>query len=382
MSSPVSSLRFLPVRDKAGLRQFIRLPHDLYRDDPAWIAPLNMEMHNLLDQRKNPFFEHAEACYWLAFDGERPVGRISAQVDRTAQETQGQGTGHFGMIEAIDDRDVFTGLFAAAEDWLRGKGMTRALGPMNLSTNGEVGLLIDGFDTPPFMMMPHGRPYYRGHLEALGYDKAIDVYAYYMDIRNPYKPAVRRIIEKGEAQDNLVIRPVNMKRFDEEIAIILDIFNDAWSGNWGFVPLSDAEIAHFASDLKLVIRPDWCYIAEMDGAPAAFMLTLPNINEAIADLKGRLFPFGFLKLIWRIKVAGTRSVRVPLMGVKKKFQAGALGAFMSLGLIDITRIPCLKRGVSHAEMSWILEDNLPMRRILEAIEARIYKTYRIYEKPL
>ncbi|MGH6914094.1 MAG: N-acetyltransferase, partial [Geminicoccales bacterium] len=376
------SLRIQPVADRRALKQFLLMPAPLYASDARWVPPLTFERLEHLNPKKNPYFEHAEVAYWLAFRGERPVGRISAQVDRLHLERYADATGHFGFLEAEDDPEVFAGLFETAEAWLRSRGMRRATGPFTLSINDETGLLVEGFETPPYLMMGHAPRYYGARVEAEGYRKARDLIAYAFDVVAPPPPRARRMLERLGKGDGLGFRPIEMRRFDEELQTIVDIFNDAWSDNWSFVPMTPAEVRHMGKSLKPIVRAEYAWIGEADGAPAAMTVTLPNVNEAIADLGGRLLPLGWAKLLWRLKVQGTRSARMPLMGVRKQYQGTPRGAALALGVIEAVRSWHAAHGAREAELSWVLEDNRPTRDIIELVGGRPYKTYRVYEKAL
>lgn len=370
----------LPVRTKAELDRFIRVPMRLGAKDPNYIAPLIFERQESLSPKGNPFFEHAEVQFWLAVKDGRDVGRISAQIDQLNPQTA-EGVGHFGLIAAEDDPEVFTALFTAAEDWLRARGRTTAIGPVNLSTNEEVGLLVQGADTPPMFMMSHDAPHTPARIEGAGYRKARDIFAYECSVADDLPAPILRRVRKPPA-DGVTLRTLDMKRFDAEVRTLTDILNDAWAGNWGFTPTTEAETKALATTLKLVIDPRLTWFAEIDGEPAGFMVLLPNINEAIADLKGRLLPFGWAKLIWRLKVKGVKTGRVPLMGVKRAFAGTLRGQLLPFQLIDAVAQSARKLGYERYELSWILEDNQAMRRICDAGGARVYKTYRLYEKAL
>ncbi len=385
MSEPASlgsSLSIEEVRDARDLERFIAVPWRIYRDDPNWVPPLKMERRDHLDRRKNPFFATAEVKLWLAVKGGQPVGRISAQVNRRHLERYKDATGHFGFIEAEDDPAVFAGLTAAAETWLAEQGMARVTGPFSLSINDETGLLVEGFDSPPFMMMGHARPYYARHLEALGYRPLKDMVTYLYGADEPLPKGVVRMVEKAKAAGELTVRPLNMKRYQQDLRAIMDIFNDAWAENWGFIPFSEADIAYLAKSIKPLITPDYIAIAEVAGEPAAMAVMLPNLNEAIADLDGRLLPFGWAKLLWRLKVAGLHSARMPLMGVRRKYQSGPLGATLAFSVIHAVRRDLMAKGVTRGELSWVLEDNEPVRRVIETMGGRLGKRYRVYEKAL
>ncbi|MFP6741096.1 MAG: hypothetical protein VCD33_05625 [Alphaproteobacteria bacterium] len=380
------AIRVEAVAGPGAMDRFIRVPFSLYDNDANWVPPLVMERRDHLNPRKNPWFDHGEARYWLAFRGDspggRPVGRISAQIDRTHLERYDDGTGHFGFLEGEDDGAVFQALFGAAECWLRERGMSRIRGPFSLSINDESGLLVDGFDTPPSMMMGHAPPYYSHRVEAEGYDKAMDLLAYVYDSHQVMPDGPRQLIERLGQSGTVTLRPLDKRRYSNDLGIILDIFNDAWSRNWGFVPFTAAEVAHLAKELKPLIRPGLVCIAEVDGEPAAMAVSLPNLNEAIADLGGALLPFGWAKLLWRLKVGTLETVRVPLMGVRRQFHGTWQGAALAFAVIDSVHGRLMAEGFKRAEMSWVLETNRPMRRLIEAVGARPYKTYRVYEKAL
>jgi hypothetical protein len=378
-----TSLRIQPVEDRRALKQFLLMPAGLYANDRNWVQPLLFERLQHLDPKKNPYFEHAEVAYWLALRGDRPVGRISAQVDRLHLERHHDATGHFGFLEAADDDAVFAALFETAEGWLKSRGMRRATGPFSLSINDETGLLIDGFDTPPCLMMGHAPRYYGAKLEAQGYRKVRDLIAFDFDVTAPLPPPARRMLQRLSKGTGLSYRPIDMRRFDQEVQTIVDIFNDAWSDNWGFVPMTSAEVRYMGKNLKPIVIAEHAWIGEVAGEPAAMTVTLPNVNEAIADLHGRLLPFGWVKLLWRLKVRGLRTGRMPLMGVRKKYQGTPRGAALALGVIDAVSSWHAAHGVAkRAELSWVLEDNRPTRDIIELVGARPYKTYRVYEKTL
>ncbi|MEQ9606391.1 MAG: dATP pyrophosphohydrolase [Kiloniellaceae bacterium] len=377
-----ASLTLRPVETRADREAFIRLPWSVYRDDPAWIPPLLMERREHLDPRKNPFFETAQAQFWLALRDGRPVGRISAQVNRAYLARYNDATGHFGMLEAEDDPETFRALLAAAEGWLRQQGMRRVVGPFNLSINEESGLLVEGFDRPPSMLMGHARPYYAAHLESLGYAKAKDLICYWYDAREDLPDSIIGLLRKTANAERLTVRPLDMRRYDADLAVIVDIFNDAWSENWGFVPMSQAELKHMAKALKPIVRPESVAIAEFKGKPVAMAIGLPNVNEAIADLNGRLLPFGWLKLLWRLKVRTTKTGRMPLMGVRKAYHSSRLGAALALAVVERVRQAQKAFGVEGGELSWILEDNLRMRRMIEQFGGVAYKTYRVYQRGL
>ena len=373
------SLQVLKVEGKSALNDFIRLPWSLYTDDPMWVPPLLLERRMHLSP-KNPYFEHAKFCSWITYRHEKPVGRISAQIDRLHIDRYQDATGFFGMLEAEDDSLTFRMLLGTAETWLRNQGMQRISGPFNLSINQELGLLVDGFDTPPSLMMGHARPYYADRIEQDGYQKEKDLLAYLINSDFKMAAAAKRIAAR--TKDRIHIRRLQKSNFVNELKIIRSIFNDAWSQNWGFTPWTEAEFEHLGKDLKMLADEELVKIAEVDGKPAAFIVLLPNINEIIQDLNGRLLPFGWLKMLWRLKVKYPKSARIPLMGVRSQYHDSLMGAALAFGVIAGLQQPALKRGLKEVELSWILEDNMGMRNIIESINGRVYKTYRIYSKKL
>lgn len=378
----MSDLRIRPVEDRRDLRRFVTMPRHIYADDPHWVAPLTFERMQHLDERRNPFLRGIDLRYWLAFRGDRCVGRISAQINRRHLERYGDATGHFGFLEAEDDPEVFAALLETAEADLRARGMRRIRGPFNPSINDECGLLIEGFDTGPSMMMGHARPYYRPRLEALGYRKAKDLIAYDFAVRGAWPPRVAGMLERVRKNREIRVRPLEMRRYREEIATICRIFNDAWADNWGFIPFGEEEAHYLAHSIRPLVDANCFAIGELGGEPVAMCVTLPNLNEAIRGLDGRILPFGWAVLLWRLRVRGLRSWRMPLMGVSRRFHRTRHGAALALLVIDALRAYHARRGVERAELSWVLEDNRPVRDLIEGIGGVPYKTYRIFEKSL
>ena len=377
-------LTIIPVTTAADRGRFVDLVYRLYAKDPHFVPPLRSEMLALISGIKgNPWFEHGRAQFWLAVRDDVVVGRISAQVDQLVLEHMGAGTGHWGMFECIDDKAVANALLDTAEAWLRAQGMTRAQGPFSLSIWDEPGLLVEGFERSPTVMMGHHLPYYRGFIEARGYAGIKDLHTWGLKIEQPFPEIVQRIVAASERNPRLVTRRVNKARFAEEAALILDILNDAWSTNWGFVPLTPAEIAHVGKKLKPIVYEDLIRIAEYDGVPVGFMISLPDINELTRDLGGRLFPFGWAKLLWRLRAPKVKTIRVPLMGIRKELQGHRIASLMAFQMIEFIRRDAVpKFGASEGEIGWILDDNGPMRSIADAIGSQVTRTYRVYEKPL
>jgi hypothetical protein len=379
MAAESDALRIVAVTEPRHLTDFIRVPWLVYADDRRWIAPLMAERRLHLSKR-NPYFAHAEAAFFVAYRGDRAVGRISAQINQLHLQTQRDNTGHFGFIEAVDDTHVFRSLFEAAETWLRQRGMQRILGPFSLSINDECGLLIEGFDTPPMFLMGHGRPYYDARINELGYAKAKDTVAYMLSASKPRPDVMQAALQRASARVH--IRPVRLSNLKEDFEILKEIFNDAWQDNWCFIPFTTAEFEDMGRSMKYFVRPEFIQIIEVEGEPAAMIVVIPNLNDIIADLDGRLLPFGWMRLLWRLRYAKPKTARVPLMGIRKRYQRSSLGMLLVFMLVDAVWQPLLDYGIENVELSWVLEDNYPMRHIQKRLGAREYKTYRFYERSL
>jgi GNAT superfamily N-acetyltransferase len=381
-----------PVKTKADRKAFVDLPFRLYQDNPNWVPPLKDEAYGLITPGKNPFFEHAIAELYLAEREGRVVGRISASIDHMwtgmpAAQGGGADMGNWGYLDA-EDKGVADLLIAQAEEWLRAQGVKRSMGPISMSIWEEPGLLITGHDHPSTVMMGYDDPKYEAWVESWGYAKVKDLHCWNLDIRIPFPPLIERIIQSGEKNPRIRIRKVDKTKFAEEAAVILAILNDAWSDNWGFVPFTKSEIAFAGKKMKPIIFNDLVRVAELDGEPVAFMMTWPDLNEMQADLNGSLFPFGFIKLLWRLNggfsgVPKVRTMRVPLMGVLKRLQASRLASQLAFMMIEYVRRDAVaKYGSVRSEIGWILEDNQGMNSIAQAINCTINKTYRIYEKTI
>lgn len=382
MAAENTKIEIRPVAGKPDLEAFLHLPFRLYKDDPNWIPPLHLERKDHLSPKNNPYYQHAEVQLFIAWREGQCVGRISAQICALHQERHKDNCGQFGFIEADDDPDVFSALFGAAEDWLRARGMSKICGPFNHSINEEVGLLVDGFDTPPQFLMGHGLPTYDKRIKDAGYAKAKDLLAYIYDPRAEIPRAMAAMVKKVARSGDMHVRKLSKKNLAQDLDIIIKIFNDAWSSNWNFVPMTEAEIKHLGQNLKLLVPEEYISIAYYQDKPAAMAVSLPNINEAIADLNGSIAPFGWAKLLWRLKVAGVKSARMPLMGVAKEFQGSPVGAALGIAAIDAVRAHHAATGTQAAELSWILEDNMAIRGIIEGLNAKPYKRYRLYERAL
>ncbi|MEX2353724.1 MAG: N-acetyltransferase [Gammaproteobacteria bacterium] len=359
--------------------RFIRVPWDIYADDICWIPPLRLE-RRLHFSRLNPFFKHAQWQAWIAYHDNKPVGRICAHIDEVHRKHHGPHTGHFGLIEAGDDPAVFRALLQVSENWLTEREAKFVTGPFNFSINQECGVLVDGFNTPPVIMMPHSREWYGRHIEEQGYAPAMDLLAYWIDM--DFEPS--RVMQTLAARFSrrIKLRALNRKKFGQELETIRRIFNDAWSRNWGFIPFSKEEFTEMGNSLRLIVPDDFIQIAELDGSPAAFIVVLPNLNEVFSELDGSVFPLGWLKLVKRLKQKNFRSARVPLMGVLRQYQNTPLGIALALLICNEARHRVAATGITGVEMSWILENNKGMRSILDNVGGIEYKRYRIYDKTL
>ncbi|MBD8640907.1 N-acetyltransferase [Sphingomonas sp. CFBP 13733] len=375
------------VETKRDRKVFVDVPFGLYRDDRHWVPPLKTEALGLITPEKNGWFSHAKAQLFLAEENGRVVGRISAHIDTLAltmpaEQGFGPGVGQWGLMEA-ESEPVFQALLAAAEDWLRAQGMARMLGPISMSIWEEPGLLVEGYDHAPTIMMGHARPEYRDWVERSGQVPVKRLMTYEVDVTRQFPPIVQRIIKSGEKNPRIVIREVDKSRFEDEAAIILAILNDAWSSNWGFVPLTPPEIKDVGVKLKPIVFNDLIRIAEVDGNPVAFMITLPDLNEAIKPLRGSLLPFGWAKLLLWLRKPKVKTVRVPLMGVVRELQSSRMASQLAFMMIEyIRRSASQDYGATRAEIGWILDDNQGMRSIAETIESRMNKVYQVYEKTL
>ncbi|AEJ02949.1 hypothetical protein Nit79A3_3215 [Nitrosomonas sp. Is79A3] len=374
-----SKITVRPVMTYRDMSKFIEIPWHVYANDPLWVPPLRLE-RRFHFSRFNPFFKHGEWQAWVAFQNGQPVGRISAQIDSLHQERYGADSGHFGLLECIDDSEVFAALILNAEAWLASRQVRHVSGPFNLSINQECGILVDGFDTAPVIMMPHSPRWYGRLLEEQGYLPVKDLLAYKVRVDFEIPRVMQVMINRFSSK--ITLRTLQRNNFDEEMETLRDIFNDAWSNNWGFIPFTREEFAELGTSLRLLLPDEFIQIAEVDGKAAAFMVGLPNLNEVLIELNGSLFPFGWLKMIQKIRNQEIRTGRIPLMGVRKQFHNTPLGLALACLVIDAPRQAGIARGIEEVEMSWILEDNVAMRSILDSIGSEQYKRYRIYGKTL
>lgn len=359
------------------LRPFLDVVQAIYKDDPCYVRPLDFDLKERLS-RKNPFFKNAEGTTFVAFKNGKPVGRITAQIDRGHLERYRDETGFFGFLDTIDDEEVCASLIERAKDWLRARGMKKIRGPLSLNINEEMGCLIEGFDTPPMIMMPHHRSYQGKLIEKAGLEKIKDVYAWKY-IPGEVPPRAAKAHADVAQLPEVKVRKMDKGKIDRDVRMVMDIFNDAWAENWGSVPLTEAELAKMAQDMKLILDPELTRIAEINGEPAAFVVALPNINEAIRDLNGKLFPFGVAKLLYRLKVSRTKSVRLALLGIRKKFRQMRQYAGLSTYLYVEMNESAKRLGVRMGELSWTLEDNGPVNVGIKMMGGKVYKKYRVYE---
>ncbi|UCB51760.1 MAG: N-acetyltransferase [Candidatus Zixiibacteriota bacterium] len=364
------------VQAKRDFMEFIKFPWLVYRNDPRWVPPLIVERKEFLDRKKNPFFKHAEVVFYLAERNGRTVGRIAGIVNHNHVEYHQEKAGFFGLFECVNDYEVAKALLGKVRDWLRSEGMEIMRGPANFSSNEEWGFLLEGFDSRPVIMMTYNPPYYLEFAERYGMVKAKDLYAYFID-ETSYPP--QRVVKMAESirkKQNVRIRNIDMSEFEREVGGIKQIYNAAWSKNWGFVPMTDKEFDHLAKNLKQIVDPHMVFVAEAEGKPAGFSLALPDFNQVLARLNGRLFPLGILKLLWHTKIRNKiDGVRIITMGVIPEFQKRGIDTVFYVQTFNVG----VKRGYRWAEMSWVLEDNTLMNRVLELLGAKLYKKYRIYE---
>ena len=383
----MSAITIRPVLTKADQTAFVDLPFRLYAGDPNWVPPLKMDVWGLITPSKNPWFEHGEAQLFLAARDGRFTGRISAHIDHLAQKQpveqgMGPGTGFWGFLEAEGEADA-SALLEAAETWLRAKGCTKSMGPFSFSYWDEIGLLVEGHDHAPVVMMAYNGPDHQSWVEGAGYAGVEDLFTYRVPIEAGFPELVNRIVAMGEKSDRIRIRRVDKSRFDKEAALIMHILNDAWSDNWGFVPFTDAEIAYAGKKLKPIVYEDLIRIAEVDGEPVAFMMTIPDMNERTRDFGGAMLPFNWAKLLWWLRKPNARIMRVPLMGVVKKLQATRTASQLAMMLIEhIRRDAVTKFGAVEGDFGWVLASNGPMRSVGEAVGGVVNKVYRVYEKAL
>ena len=371
----MAALTIRPVQTRAEQRRFVRLPWAIYRDDPCWMPPVIASQEELLNFRPHPFYERSRCRSFLATRGGRDVGRITAIVNAGHIERYREQRGFFGFFECEDDVEAAGGLFSAARGWLRDQGMTSVRGPVNPSLNYECGLLIEGFDTPPFFMMTHNRPYYARLVEASGFGKIEDLYAFWgrTSMLSSLDSKLGSMVEGVRERFGVTVRPLDRSRFDDEVRMFLDIYNSSLGGTWGFVPLSAAEIKHMAASLRHLIVPELALVAEVNGTPIGSVFCLLDYNPRIKAINGRLFPFGFLKLLWNKKAI--KRMRAISTNVIPEYQAWGVGLVLMAALVP----QLYAWGMDEVEFSWVLESNHLSKRTLERGGAKVSKKYRIYQ---
>ncbi len=373
----------VPAETLQDRKAFVGFQFDFYRQDPKWVPYLRSERMEFTDRNRSPFFQHGDVAFFRAVRNRRTIGTIAAIRNDRHNEFHDEKTGFFGLFDVVDEYPVAEALFTAARDWVKAQGMDTLRGPMNYSTNEECGMLIDAFDQPPVVMMTYNPPYYPAFVERYGFKKARDLYAYRLDTQTllpggkglPEK--VRRVAEIAAKRNKVSVRKIDMRRFDQEVELAKKVYNDAWSRNWGFVPMTDAEFDHLAAGLKQFLDPDLLFVAEVGDRPVGISISLPDVNQALIHIRdGRLFPFGWAKFLWYRRQID--ALRVIILGVVKDYQLKGIDAIFYVRTLE----EGARKGYKWGEMSWILENNIPMRQALEALYCTIYKTYRVYDLAL
>ncbi|MGC9950928.1 MAG: N-acetyltransferase [Bryobacteraceae bacterium] len=369
----MGDVEIVAVQDKQSLEQFVDLPYRLYRHHPYWVPPLRMAQKELLNTKKHPFYAHADMQCFLARRDGQVRGRVAAIVDRNYNEFQKENAGFFGFFESTDDVEVARAVMQAARKWLLERGAKVIRGPMNPSTNYECGMLVEGFDSAPNVMMPYNSPSYPRMLEAVGLRKAKDLLAYWSTPTEVHGAKVERVARRAAGNQGVVIRTIDMRKFDEEVQMLWKLYNDTWAQNWGFVPMTREEFLHEAAEMKQILKPELVLIGEVAGRAVGFALALPNINLALKHAGGKLFPLGLFKILYHQRLI--KELRVVALGVVEEYRTLGVAAGFYAELIRNAR----RMGYGLSEMSWVLEDNVLMNRSLKTMGAKKYKTYRIYE---
>lgn len=370
------NIELLEVASSGDLKKFIKLPFAIYKNDPNWVPPLISERKAFFDRRKNPFYRSAKVRLFMARKNDQFLGRIATCINYSYNEYHQDKIGFFGFFDFFEDYDVAALLLKVAMLTLKADGMEKMVGPANFSTNHEVGMLIEGYDSPPVLMMTYNKPYYNDFAERFGLKKAKDLIAYRIDRQTAIDPRLRRVADRVRAKEGVVFRSLNIRDFDAEVERLNDVYNQAWSKNWGFVPMSREEFRYIARNMKQIVDPDLVFIAQVDGKPVGFSLTLPNINQAMIFTDGRLFPTGLIKLLWHTKVKSKiDSVRIITMGIIPEYQKRGLDTLFYVETFDVGS----SKGYQWGEMSWVLEDNVLMNKAIEYLGGVAYKKYRMYE---
>jgi GNAT superfamily N-acetyltransferase len=382
---PLSSLKIEIVSNKDQIIRFLALPDKIYKDDSSWRPPLKFERKAQINPISNPSAPSFDnRVLFIATKNGEDVGRIAAFINEDHNKHSKKNDGFFGFFDFFADNLLGQLLLESAENWLKVRGVERIIGPANWSVNEECGLLISGFDTPPVVMMLHGKEEYKGIVEDFGYTKAIDMFAYQAELSAGYpRPKITQMMVKSADRNNdIKVRSMRSGKFRDELNIVMDIFNDAWSENWGFVPFDEAKIEHMANEIRPIMFREGLWIGEYQGKPIAYIWMIPDVNEAIEGLNGSILPFGWLKLFWRLKIRGVKQARIPLMGLRKEFHNTRIGLSLVAKLCETVFEAGRKKGFSHCELSWILENNSGMISICEQASAVPYKKYRMYQKKI
>ena len=379
-----AQIDIIAVETRKQHKQFLDLPYTLHKADPNWRAPLRFERAAQLDPKKNPAAKPITVQFFLAYKKGQCLGRIAAFLNASHDDHYKDNAGFFGYLDSAADSQITQALLSAAEDWVKSKGRDKIIGPAQWSVNEECGLLIDGFDTPPAVLMPYGRPDYKTSVEAAGFTKVVDMYAYMSDLHAGYPRSriVKALVGYAEKTPSLTWRKLDTKNFVEDIKIAMDIFNDAWSENWGFIPFTPEQILHTAKEMKPILVRDTFWIGFIDEQPVAYVCMIPDINEAAKGFDGRLLPFNWAKFVWRLKVRKIKRLRLPLMGLRREWHNKRKGVSLTTKICELAYAGARDNGYTHCELSWILEDNEGMKAICDQAQAVHYKTYRMYEKTI
>lgn len=365
------------VTAKEEKKEFIKFPYSHYSEDTYWVAPLYMEQKKLLNTEKNPFYQNAEIMLFLAYHDDEPAGRIAAIIDHRYNDYHNTKTGFFGFFECIDRQQTANLLFKVAEDWLRDKGMKDVLGPSNPGMMDEIGVLVDGFDKYPAILMPYSKRYYDSLIKGSGFNKEIDLLTFDVNQENVNRERINRAMDIVKKRiPGIKIRKIRLKKIQDEIKIVQKIFNAAWNKNWGYIPLSEAEFEYLAKDLKTILDDNFAHIAEIDGEPVAFSIAIPDYNQIFKDMNGRLFPLGIFKIL--LNKRKINKIRTALMGVLPEHQGKGIDALLHRETIEYGR----ENNYFSSEIGWILENNTEMKRVAEKIGGDQEKTYRMYSKKL
>ena len=374
-------IRELKQGDKKTLKDFLNVVDTIYASSPYYVRPLDFEISDRLDHKKNPFFEHADGAAWVAYRDGKAVGRVTAQIDQEHLKRYNDDVGTFGFFDTIDDTEVANALLAEAEAWCKARGSKLFRGPLSLSQNEDTGCLVEGFDDPPMVMMPYHNAYQGGLIEQAGIPKRKDYYSWKYDIGSVPRRA-QKAHDEIAAMPEVTVRTANTKDLLTDIRLLMDLYNDAWSENWGFVPATENEILKMAADMKLILMPEITRLVFIDGEAAAVAFALPNLNELIRDLKGQLFPFGVIKMLWRLRVQGPKSGRLVILGIRKKWRHvrkyAGLSAYLYVQMNNAAHL----LGMKDSELGWTLEDNAAINAGIRLMGGRVAKRYRVYEKAI